>query len=186
MLLILDYALFKYIIFYKWNHRDHGLGVVYLQLAFVVLTLATPKDGLKPRKGIRWGDPLSPFSFYYRGSKLMIKVMNKDLLESCQADRRHIKVSLVQFKNHTIYFCRTKTKGNYNVNFILLVLRGFLSLREIHLKVIFPTLLSSLIISTDKLHIGYIIVNWATSYLGLPLGGTTKHLAKESSIREYL
>jgi len=79
-----------------------------------LLVNGSPTGEFKPLKGLRQGDPLTPFLFLIVTEGLTVvvrKAVEKDLLESLEIGDRSIKVNMPQYADDTFFFVKRKWKA---------------------------------------------------------------------------
>ena len=89
-----------------------------------VLVNGSAKGWVKALRGLRQGDPLSPFLFTLVVvvlSRLMFKVEEKGLTEGFLVRRNRTSVSILQFADDTIFFSKASLEHLHNLKIILLV-----------------------------------------------------------------
>ena len=93
-------------------------------MSFVVLVNGNVKGWIKATKGLRQGDPLSPFLFTIVAdalSRMMIRAEERGLFEGFTVGRDGSRVSLLQYADDTIFFAKACPDSKQNLKFILLV-----------------------------------------------------------------
>ena len=143
--------------------------------SFAILVNGNAKGWVKASRGLRQGDPLSPFLFTLVAdilSKLMIRVEETVITEGFFVGRDRTRVFLLQFADDTIFFSKASMEHLQNLKIILLVF-GQVSGLKINLEKntisginTRQELLSSLVSVLDCR-----VSKWPLSYLGLPLEG---------------
>ncbi|RVX15851.1 Tetratricopeptide repeat protein SKI3 [Vitis vinifera] len=92
--------------------------------SFVILVNGNAKGWVKAFRGLRQGDPLSPFLFTLVAdvlSRLMIRAEETGIIEGFFVGRDRTRVSLLQFADDTIFFSKTSMEHLQNLKIILLV-----------------------------------------------------------------
>ena len=82
------------------------------------------KGWVKANKGLRQGDPLSPFLFTIVTdvlSRMMLRADERCLLEGISVGRNRTRVSHMLFANDTIFFSISRVEELQTLKFILLV-----------------------------------------------------------------
>ncbi|RVW50855.1 putative mitochondrial protein [Vitis vinifera] len=113
--------------------------------SFAILVNGNAKGWVKASRGLRQGDPLSPFLFTLVAdvlSRLMIRAEETGITEGFLVGRDRTRVSLLQFADDTIFFSKASLDLLQNLKIILWFLGK--------------------------------VSEWPLSYLGLPLGGNPK------------
>ncbi|KAL8503040.1 hypothetical protein ACS0TY_021965 [Phlomoides rotata] len=90
-----------------------------------VIINGSPTKEFHMEKGIRRGDPLSPFLFLVVANclNLMMKeAVEKDRFSPCLVGSKKVEVSILQYADDTIFFGEAKTK---NIHIIKCILRIF-------------------------------------------------------------
>ncbi|RVW14714.1 LINE-1 retrotransposable element ORF2 protein [Vitis vinifera] len=134
--------------------------------------------GLRLLKGLRQGDPLSPFLFTLVAdvlSKMLLRAEERNLLEGFKVGRNRTRVSHLQFADGTIFFSNTKEEDLQTLKSLLLVF-GHISGFKVNLDK------SNIYgINLDQNHLSRLAElldckasGWPILYLGLPLGENPK------------
>ncbi|RVW58950.1 Retrovirus-related Pol polyprotein from transposon RE1 [Vitis vinifera] len=92
--------------------------------SFAILVNGNAKGWVKASRGLRQGDPLSPFLFTLVAdvlSKLMIRAEETGITEGFLVGRDRTRVSLLQFADDTIFFSKASLDLLQNLKIILLV-----------------------------------------------------------------
>ncbi|RVW51176.1 Tetratricopeptide repeat protein SKI3 [Vitis vinifera] len=92
--------------------------------SFVILVNGNAKGWVKAFRGLRQGDPLSPFLFTLVAdvlSRLIIRAEETGIIEGFFVGRDRTRVSLLQFADDTIFFSKTSMEHLQNLKIILLV-----------------------------------------------------------------
>ncbi|RVW72815.1 putative mitochondrial protein [Vitis vinifera] len=113
--------------------------------SFAILVNGNAKGWVKASRGLRQGDPLSPFLFTLVAdvlSRLMIRAKETGITEGFLVGRDRTRVSLLQFADDTIFFSKASLDLLQNLKIILWFLGK--------------------------------VSEWPLSYLGLPLEGNPK------------
>ena len=93
-------------------------------VSFVVLMNENAKGWVKSSRGLRQGDPLSPFLFTLVVdvlSRMLLRAKERNSLEGFRVGRNRIKVSHLQFTDDTIFFSNTCQKELQTLKSLLLV-----------------------------------------------------------------
>ncbi|RVX16773.1 LINE-1 retrotransposable element ORF2 protein [Vitis vinifera] len=146
--------------------------------SFAILVNGNAKGWVKASRGLRQGDPLSPFLFTLVAdvlSRLMIRTEETGITESFLVGRDRTRVSLLQFADDTIFFSKASLDLLQNLKIILLVF-GQVSGLKINLE---KSTISGIntrqeVLSSLALVLECRVSEWPLSYLGLPLGGNPK------------
>ena len=100
--------------------------------SFAILVNGNAKGWVKASRGLRQGDPLSPFLFTLVAdvlSRLMIRVEETGIIEGFLVGRDRTRVSLLQFADDTIFFSKASLDLLQNLKIILLVFGQVSSLK---------------------------------------------------------
>ncbi|RVX13392.1 Transposon TX1 uncharacterized 149 kDa protein [Vitis vinifera] len=92
--------------------------------SFAILVNGNAKGWVKASRGLRQGDPLSPFLFTLVAdvlSRLMIRAEETGITEGFLVGRDRTRVSLLQFADDTIFFSKAPLDFLQNLKIILLV-----------------------------------------------------------------
>ena len=76
-------------------------------VSYVVLVSGNAKGWVKATRGLRQGDPLSPFLFTIVAdvlSRMLLRAEERSLLEGFRVGRNGTRVSHLQFADDTIFF----------------------------------------------------------------------------------
>ncbi|KAJ9693494.1 hypothetical protein PVL29_012324 [Vitis rotundifolia] len=145
---------------------------------YAVLVNGNAKGWVKASRGLRQGDPLSPFLFTLVAdvmSRMLLRAEERNLLEGFRVGRDRTRVSHLQFADDTIFFSNTREEELQTLKSLLLVF-GHISGLKVNLDK------SNLYgISLDQNHLSRLAemldckaASWPILYLGLPLGGNPK------------
>ncbi|KAJ9678294.1 hypothetical protein PVL29_020454 [Vitis rotundifolia] len=80
-------------------------------VSFAILVNGNAKRWVKASRGLRQGNPLSPFLFTLVAdvlSRLLLRAEERNLLEGFRVGRNRIRVSHLQFADDTIFFSNTR------------------------------------------------------------------------------
>ena len=102
-------------------------------VSFAILVIGNAKGWVKATRGLRQGDPLSPFLFTIvanASSKMMLRAGERSLLEGFSVGRNRTRVSYLQFRNDTIFFSRARVEELQTIKIILLVFRQIFGLNS--------------------------------------------------------
>ena len=147
---------------------------------FAILVNRNAKGWIKAYKGLRQGDPLSPFLFTLVAdvlSKLIVRAEERGLFKGFLVGKNRIWVSHLQFADDTIFFSRASFEELHSLKLILLVFGRLLGLR-INLN---KSTLSEINISQDQTArlaslLECAVFDWPSSHLGFPLRGNPNSL----------
>ncbi|RVW36395.1 putative mitochondrial protein [Vitis vinifera] len=92
--------------------------------SFAILVNGNAKGWVKAFRGLRQGDPLSPFLFTLVAdvlSRLMIRAEETGITEGFFVGRNRTRVSLLQFADDTIFFSKASMEHLQNLKIIILV-----------------------------------------------------------------
>ncbi|RVW53977.1 LINE-1 retrotransposable element ORF2 protein [Vitis vinifera] len=90
----------------------------------VILVNGNAKGWVKASRGLRQGDPLSPFLFTLVAdvlSRMLLKADERNSLEGFKVGRNKIRVSHLQFADDTIFFSNTSEEELQTLKSLLLV-----------------------------------------------------------------
>ena len=168
----LDFMLHKKNLGSRWRSWISGC------LSFVsysVIINGRPRGKFKGFKGLKQGDPLSPFHFTLVAdglSRLMEKAIETGFVKGCQVGRDNVMISHLQFADDTLFFVEY---GNPSFKNLLTVVALFCSVSGLKINMVNSALLG---LGVDKDFVtslaesaGCEVGGWPTIYLGLPLGG---------------
>ena len=147
-------------------------------VSFAVLVNGNAKGWVKASRGLRQGDPLSPFLFTLVAdvlSRMLLRAEERNLLEGFKVGRNRIRVSHLQFADDTIFFSNTCEEELKTLKSLLLVF-GHISGLKVNLDK------SNIYgINLEQNHLSRLAElldckasGWPILYLGLPLGGNPK------------
>ena len=80
-------------------------------VSYLILVNGEPKGEIKPSRGIRQGDPLSPYLFllYFEGLNRLIQgAVREDKIKGFSLCRNGPRISHLFFADDTLLFCRAK------------------------------------------------------------------------------
>ncbi|RVW59655.1 putative ribonuclease H protein [Vitis vinifera] len=146
-----------------------------LAVSYAILVNGNAKGWVKASRGLRQGDPLSPFLFTIVAdvlSRMLLKAEERSLLEGFRVGRNRCRVSHLQFADDTILFASSSEEELQTLKSLLLVF-GQVSGLKVNLDK------SNLFgINLDQNHLFRLALlldckalDWTILYLGLPLGG---------------
>ena len=147
-------------------------------VSFAVLVNGNAKGWVKASRGLRQGDPLSPFLFTLVAdilSRMLLRAEERNLLEGFKVGRNSTRVSHLQFADDTIFFSNTSEEDLQTLKSLLLVF-GQISGLKVNLDK------SNIYgINLEQNHLSRLAElldckasGWPIHYLGLPLGGNPK------------
>ena len=87
-----------------------------------VLVNGSPTTEFKPMKGLRQGDPLAPFLFLIAAEGLagvVRQAEEKNLVESIEVGEKQVKVSMLQYADDTLFFCKASIQSVMTLKAIL-------------------------------------------------------------------
>ena len=76
-----------------------------------IILNGSPTKPFKMERGLRQGDPLSPFIFVLVAevlNKLLIKAKDLELIEGIKIRRDNVELSHLQYADDTVLFCPAK------------------------------------------------------------------------------
>ncbi|RVW99807.1 LINE-1 retrotransposable element ORF2 protein [Vitis vinifera] len=117
----LDHVLEKKGFSSKWRIRMRGC---LSSVSYAILVNGNAKGWVKASKGLRQGDPLSPFLFTIVAnmlSRMLLKAEERSLLEGFRVGRNRCRVSHLQFADDTILFANSCTEELQTLKSLLLV-----------------------------------------------------------------
>ena len=175
----------------SWDFLDHvlekkGFSPIWRKwmrgclstVSFAVLVNGNAKGWVKASRGLRQGDPLSPFLFTIVTnvlSRMMLTTEERSLLEGFRVGRNRTRVSRLQFANDTIFFSNTYEEELQTLKSLLLVFGHIYRLKvNLDKSNIFG-------INLDQNHLSKLVKlldckasDWSILYLGLLLGRNPK------------
>ncbi|RVW38475.1 Transposon TX1 uncharacterized 149 kDa protein [Vitis vinifera] len=175
----------------KWDFLDHVLekkgfsprwrkwmSGCLSSVSYAILVNGSAKGWVKASRGLRQGDPLSPFLFTLVAdvlSRMLMRAEERNMMEGFRVGRNRTRVSHLQFADDTIFFSNSREEELQTLKSLLLVF-GHISGLKVNLNK------SSIYgINLDQAHLSRLVVmldckasGWPILYLGLPLGGNPK------------
>ncbi|RVX14250.1 putative ribonuclease H protein [Vitis vinifera] len=159
----------------KWRKWMNGC---LSSVSYAVLVNGSAKGWVKASRGLRQGDPLSPFLFTLVAdvlSRMLLRAEERNMLEGFRVGRNRTRVSHLQFADDTIFFSNTKEEDLQTLKSLLLAF-GHISGLKVNLDK------SNIYgINLDQAHISRLAEtleckasSWPILYLGLPLGGNPR------------
>ena len=147
-------------------------------VSFAVLVNGNSKGWVKASRGLRQGDPLSPFLFTLFTdvlSRMMLRAEERNSLKGFRVGRNRTGVTHMQFTDDTIFFSNTCEEELQTLKSLLLVF-GHISRLKVNLDK------SNIYgIDLEQNHLSRLAelldckaFGWPILYLGLPLGGNPK------------
>ncbi|KAM1060262.1 hypothetical protein TB1_024191 [Malus domestica] len=162
---------------YRW--RKWVLGCISTA-NFSVLINGRPRGKFKASRGLRQGDPLSPFLFTLVVdvlSRLIEKAQENHLIQGLRVGQDNVEISHLQFADDTIFFLAGHEEAWNN---LLLLLQIFGKVSGLKINKAKCSLVG---INSDGEKItrlasswGCEVGSWPMKYLGLPLGGKPKSI----------
>ncbi|RVW79011.1 Transposon TX1 uncharacterized 149 kDa protein [Vitis vinifera] len=113
----------------KWRKWMNGC---LSSVSYAVLVNGSAKGWVKASRGLRQGDPLSPFLFTLVAdvlSRMLLRAEERNMLEGFRVGRNRTRVSHLQFADDTIFFSNTRRKDLQTLKSLLLAFGIFLDLR---------------------------------------------------------
>lgn len=177
----MNWNLLLSILHLKGNFLDHWIGWIRAYISYVsysVLLNEKPKDVIQAVRGIRQGDPLSPFLFvlamdYF--SNIMEEAQNKNLIQGFTIPNKSIHISNLLFVDGIIlFFVADDTK----IQNLFFVIKAFEQASELNINMsksnftgvnIDPSAIRNI-----EMMLGCCHSSLPISYLGMPLGGNPK------------
>lgn len=171
----LDFVLEKKGFGLRWRNWIKGC----LSFAnFSVIINGRPRGKFGASRGLRQGDPLSPFHFILVVdvlSKILERANVSSLIEGLTVGRENFEVTHLQFADDTIFFLKDNDQNWANLNSIL---ESFCFISGLKLNKAKCSLVG---INSESSNVerltavfGYGVGSWPLKYLGLPLGGNLK------------
>ncbi|RVX10470.1 putative ribonuclease H protein [Vitis vinifera] len=144
----------------------------------VILVNGNAKGWVKASRGLRQGDPLSPFLFTIVAdvlSRMLLKAEERNVLEGFKVGRNTTRVSHLQFADDTIFFSSSREEDMMTLKNVLLVF-GHISGLKVNLDKsnIYGINLEQNHLSRLAEMLDCKASGWPILYLGLPLGGNPK------------
>ena len=147
-------------------------------VSYAILVNGSAKGWVKASRGLRQGDPLSPFLFTLVAdvlSRMLMRAEERNMMEGFRVGRNRTRVSHLQFADDTIFFSNSREEELQTLKSLLLVF-GHISGLKVNLNK------SSIYgINLDQAHLSRLAEmldckasGWPILYLGLPLGGNPK------------
>ncbi|KAJ9688894.1 hypothetical protein PVL29_014511 [Vitis rotundifolia] len=175
----------------SWDFLDHVLekkgfsprwrkwmsGCLSL-VSYAFLVNGNVKGWVKASRGLRQGDPLSPFLFTLVAdvlSRMLLRAEERNLLGGFRVGKNRTRVSHLQFADDTIFFSNSREEELQTLKSLLLVF-GHISGLKVNLDKI-----NIYGINLDQNHLYRLaemldckVSSWLILYLGFPLGGNPK------------
>ena len=104
-------------------------------VSFAILVNGNGKGWFKASRGLRQGDPLSPFLFTLVAnvlSRMLLRAEEINVLEGFRVGRNRTKVSHLRFADDTIFFSSTREEDMLTLKSVLLVF-GHISRLKVNL-----------------------------------------------------
>ncbi|RVW21770.1 LINE-1 retrotransposable element ORF2 protein [Vitis vinifera] len=159
----------------KWRKWMNGC---LSSVSYAVLVNGSAKGWVKASRGLRQGDPLSPFLFTLVAdvlSRMLVRAEERNMLEGFRVGRNRTRVSHLQFADDTIFFSNTREEDLQTLKSLLLAF-GHISGLKVNLDKsnIYGINLDHAHISRLAETLGCKASGWPILYLGLPLGGNPR------------
>ena len=156
----------------KWRGWIKGC---LCSVSYSVIINGRPRGKFRGFKGLRQGDPLSPFFFTLVAdglSRLMERTSEVGFVKGCKVGKDNIMISHLQFADDTIFFVDSEGPSFNN---LITTLGLFCLASGLRINMAKSTLLGLGVeeeITTSLAEmVGCESGLWPTSYLGMPLGG---------------
>ena len=144
---------------------------------FIWIVNGNAKGWVKASRGLRQGDPLSPFLFTIVAdvlSRMMLRAEERSLLEGFRVGRNRTRVSHLQFADDTIFFSNSCAEELQTLKSLLLVFRQISGLKvNLDKSNLFGINLDQNHLSRLALLLDCKASDWPILYPGLPLGGNS-------------
>ncbi|RVW41751.1 putative mitochondrial protein [Vitis vinifera] len=101
-------------------------------VSYAVLVNGSAKGWVKASRGLRQGDPLSPFLFTLVAdvlSRMLLRAEERNMLEGFRVGRNRTRVSHLQFADDTIFFSNTREEDLQTLKSLLLAFGHISGLR---------------------------------------------------------
>ena len=175
----------------NWDFLDHVLKMKGFRprwrtwmrgclssVSYAILVNGNAKGWVKASRGLRQGDPLSPFMFTIVAdvlSRMLLRAEERNALEGFRVGKNRTRVSHLQFANDTIFFSSTREEDLLTLKSVLLVF-GHISGLKVNLD---KSNIYGINLGQNHLHrlaelLDCKASGWPILYLGLPLGGNPK------------
>ena len=156
----------------KWRSWIKGC---LSSVSYSVIINGRPRGKFRGSKGLRQGDPLSPFLFMLVAdglSRLMEKATEVGFVKGCKVGKDNILISHLQFADDTIFFIDSEGPSFNNMMTLLGLFCEASGLKINMAKSILLGLgVSDQVITSRAEMVGCEVGTWPISYLGMPLGG---------------
>ena len=93
-------------------------------VSYAILVNGSAKGWVKASRGLRQGDPLSPFLFSLVAdvlSRMLKRAEERNMMECFRVGRNRIRVSHLQFADDTIFFSNSREEELQTLKSLLLV-----------------------------------------------------------------
>ncbi|RVW56511.1 putative ribonuclease H protein [Vitis vinifera] len=175
----------------KWDFLDHVLekkgfsprwrkwmSGCLSSVSYAILVNGSAKGWVKASRGLRQGDPLSPFLFTLVAdvlSRMLMRAEERNMMEGFRVGRNRTRVSHLQFADDTIFFSNSREEELQTLKRLLLVF-GHISGLKVNLNKssIYGINLDQALLSRLAEMLDCKASGWPILYLGLPLGGNPK------------
>jgi len=87
-----------------------------------ILVNGSPTKEFSPLKGLRQGDPLTPFLFLIVGESPVGVSRNIDelgVVNSLEIESKKVRVNMPQYPDDTLFFCHASSKSVFNIKAML-------------------------------------------------------------------
>jgi len=143
-----------------------------------VLVNGSPTKEVKPKRGLRQGDPLAPFLFLIVAESLiglMRNARSADLFKGVEVGSQRVQVDLLKFADDMLFFC---SPMYHNVLVIKVMLRSFELVSGLkvnfHKSTVGAVGISELDLRVFSKCLNSRHMSLPFKYLGMPIGGNPK------------
>ena len=144
-------------------------------VSYAILVNGNAKGWVKASRGLRQGDPLSPFLFTIVAnvlSNMLLRAEERSMLEGFRVGRNRTRVSHLQFADDTIFFLNSYAEKLQTLKSLLLVFGQIYGLKvNLDKSNLFGINLDQNHLSRLALLLDCKASDWPILYLGFPLGG---------------
>jgi len=143
-----------------------------------VLVNGSPSEEFKPSRGLRQGDPLTPFLFLVVAeglARMVRQALRKDMLKGVKVGRNNIECYLLQFVDDTLFMCEDSFDNIFAIKAILRCYEMVAGLKvNFHKSKLVGIDVDSFVMNTYAKTLNCNTMRIPFQYLGVEVGGNPR------------